>query len=512
MLTSPPRAVPSSPTSSPTFLFSEHATEHYQHAIGQAVERVCQQLSRAPDPCSGTSPAELQSIMAELDLNTPLHDLTAVLDELQCTYLNDAVYFHHPHYMAHLNCPIVYPALVAEVISSAINTSVDTWDQSAGATLIEQALIDWSCEKIGWQPGADGIFTSGGTQSNLMALLLARDHFCETRLDHCVKTQGLPPGFERLRIFASEVSHFSVKKAAALLGLGHDAVMPVACDSAYRMCPQALRQALRDCQQQGLVPMALVATQGTTDFGSFDPLPEIAPICREWGMWLHADAAYGGGLLVSPNYRDRLAAIELADSVSIDFHKSFFQPVSCSAFVLRERQWLKYASYHADYLNPLADAQAGIPNLVDKSLQTTRRFDALKLWLTLRWMGADAIGELFDQAITLTAQAHLWIEQDCEQIELLHKPQLSTLVFRFAPNAELSAQQLDDCNRHIRRSLFDSGRFALAGTQVGGQAFLKFTFLNAHTQLSHVQQAIDAVEQAGEHYLQTLRQPAEACA
>ncbi len=243
------------------------------------------------------------------------------------------VYFHHPHYMAHLNCPIVYPALVAEVISSAINTAVDTWDQSAGATLIEQALIDWSCEKIGWQPGADGIFTSGGTQSNLMALLLARDHFCETRLDHCVKTQGLPAGFERLRIFASEVSHFSVKKAAALLGLGHDAVVSVACDSAYRMCPQALRQALRDCHHQGLVPMALVATQGTTDFGSFDPLPELAPICREWGMWLHADAAYGGGLLVSPNYRDRLAAIELADSVSIDFHKSFFQPVSCSAFV-----------------------------------------------------------------------------------------------------------------------------------------------------------------------------------
>ncbi|ASP37545.1 pyridoxal-dependent decarboxylase [Bacterioplanes sanyensis] len=511
LMSTTPASVAAATPNAEQFLFSDQALLPYQAAMSEAIQRVCRQLSQQTKPTSGVTPAQLQQQLQQVDLTQPLADLSQVLDELQTTYLNDAVYFHHPHYMAHLNCPIVYPALVAEVISGAINTSVDTWDQSAGATLIEQHLIDWFCQHIGWAQQADGIFTSGGTQSNLMGLLLARDHFCEQQLDHCVKTQGLPAGAGRLRIFASEVSHFSVKKSAALLGLGHNAVVPVACDQDYRMCPLALREALHQCQRQDLIPMAVVATQGTTDFGSFDPLPQLAPICREWNLWLHADAAYGGGLLLSNQYRQRLAAIELADSVSIDFHKSFFQPVSCSAFLLRNRQWLKYAGYHADYLNPRIDAAAGIPNLVDKSLQTTRRFDALKLWLSLRWMGPNAIGELFDKAITLTQQVYDWMSAECDDIELLHQPGLSTLVFRFY-HAEASDAQLDECNRQIRRRLFDEGRFALAATKVNGRGYLKFTFLNATTQLDQVQQAIAAVQQIGRQTLQPLDKPQEACA
>lgn len=200
----PISALPNADTDPRQYLFSDTTLEAYQSSVSEAVQRVCQQLTQQKAPCSGVSPATLQHQLQQLDLNQPLAGLPQALDELHSLYLKDAVYFHHPAYMAHLNCPIVYPALVAEVISSAINTSVDTWDQSAGATLIEQSLVDWFCQRIGWREQADGIFTSGGTQSNLMALLLARDHFCEQTLDHCVKTQGLPAGFDRLRIFASK--------------------------------------------------------------------------------------------------------------------------------------------------------------------------------------------------------------------------------------------------------------------------------------------------------------------
>ncbi|MGO4428706.1 aspartate aminotransferase family protein, partial [Streptomyces sp. MCAF7] len=174
----------------------------------------------------------------------------------------------------------------------------------------------------------------------------------------------------------------------------------------------------------GLVVMAVVATAGTTDFGSIDPLPEIADLCARAGAWLHVDAAYGCGLLVSPRRRHLLDGIERADSVTVDYHKSFFQPVSSSAVLVRDRTTLSHATYHADYLNPAHSAERLIPNQVDKSLQTTRRFDALKLWLTLRVMGADAVGELFDEVVDRAAEAWRLLDAD-PRYEVVTRPQLS---------------------------------------------------------------------------------------
>lgn len=198
------------------------------------------------------------------------------------------------------------------------------------------------------------MFTSGGTQSNLQALLLAREE---------AKTED----FADLRIFASEASHFSVRKSAKLLGLGPDAVVSIPVDRDKRMQTVALARELERCARDGLVPMAVVATGGTTDFGSIDPLPEIAGLCEQYGVWMHVDAAYGCGLLASLKYRDRITGIERADSVTVDYHKSFFQPVSSSAVLVRDAATLRHATYHAEYLNPRRMVQERIPNQVDKS-------------------------------------------------------------------------------------------------------------------------------------------------
>ena len=478
-------------------LLDEQNVPGYLDAVRTTVERLASTIAGTDQPSRGALPADLRGVVAGIDLDTPLGDLTGALGELEEVYLRDAVYFHHPLYMAHLNCPVVLPAVAAEAVLAAVNSSLDTWDQSVGGTLIEQRLVRWTCERIGLGPDADGVFTSGGTQSNLQALTIAREHARARSL-----TVGRPTGTPR--ILASDCSHFSVATAAKLLGLDPDAVRPVATDARRRMRPDALAAELARCRADGDDVIAVVATAGTTDFGSIDPLAPIADECARTGTWLHVDAAYGCGLLVSRRRSGALAGVERADSVTVDFHKSFFQPVSASAVVLRDRGHLRHVAHHADYLNPRdARGRATGHDQVDKSLQTTRRFDALKLWMTLRVMGADALGELFDEVVDRAAQAWAVLDAD-PRFEVVVAPELSSLVFRYRPAADVHPDLVDELNRHARHALFRSGRAAVAGTTVDGRHHLKITLLNPRTSLADVGEVLDRLAGHAEKYLAEL--------
>ncbi|NDZ82808.1 aspartate aminotransferase family protein [Streptomyces sp. SID10853] len=475
-------------------LLNDTTAEQYRLTATAAVERVAAQLASTKKPFTGIAPHELAPALDSVDLDKPLGSAEAALDELDTVYLRDAVYFHHPRYLAHLNCPVVIPAVVAEAVLSAVNSSLDTWDQSAGGTLIEQRLIDWTAGRIGYGPGADGVFTSGGSQSNLQALLLAREE---------AKSPDQAAPAAPLRVFTSECSHFSVQKSAKLLGLGRDAVVSIPCDRHKRMRTDVLARELERCRADGAVPMAVVATAGTTDFGSIDPLPEIAELCARYGTWMHVDAAYGCGLLVSSR-RERLDGIEHADSVTVDYHKSFFQPVSSSALVVRDGVTLRHATYYADYLNPRSAAEARIPNQVDKSLQTTRRFDALKLWMTLRVMGADGVGRLFDEVVGLAEEGWKLLAAD-PRFDVAVEPQLSTLVFRFVPGEVTDPALIDRANQYARKALFASGEAVVAGTTVNGRAYLKFTLLNPQTTLADIAAVLELLaEHAGQYLGETL--------
>ncbi|WP_328560616.1 lysine decarboxylase DesA [Streptomyces coelicoflavus] len=468
-------------------LLNDTTAEQYRRSVTEGVERVAARIATTDRPFTGVTVDAFSPRIDGIDLDRPLHDTAAVLDELEDVYLRDAVYFHHPRYLAHLNCPVVIPALLGEAVLSAVNSSLDTWDQSAGGTLIERKLIDWTTARIGLGPAADGVFTSGGTQSNLQALLLAREE---------AKAESLAD----LRVFASEVSHFSVKKSAKLLGLGADAVVSIPVDHDKRMRTVALARELERCATDGLVPMAVVATAGTTDFGSIDPLPEIATLCEQYGAWMHVDAAYGCGLLASLKYRARIDGVERADSVTVDYHKSFFQPVSSSAVLVRDAATLRHATYHAEYLNPRRMVQERIPNQVDKSLQTTRRFDALKLWMTLRVMGADGIGELFDEVCDLAAEAWKLLAAD-PRFDVVVEPSLSTLVFRHIPAAVTDPAEIDRANLYARKALFASGDAVVAGTKVAGRHYLKFTLLNPETTTADIAAVLDLIAGHAEQYL-----------
>lgn len=481
-------------------LFNDRTVARYRHSLSEGVDRVAERISGADRPFTGMSPQRLAPEIAAIDLDQPLGDPSAALDELETVYLRDAVYFHHPRYLAHLNCPVVIPALLGEAVLSAVNSSLDTWDQSAGGTLIERRLIDWTAGRIGFGVDADGVFTSGGSQSNLQALLLAR----EEALTAAPAGSQLPSDrtelLPKLRIFASAAGHFSVQKSAKLLGLAPDAVITVETGADRRMRPEALERELARCRREGLPVMAVVATAGTTDFGTIDPLPAIADLCEQAGAWFHVDAAYGCGLLVSPTRRHLLEGIERARSVTVDYHKSFFQPVSSSALIVADAASLRHATYHADYLNPARMAEQRIPNQVDKSLQTTRRFDALKLWLTLRIMGADAVGALFDEVVDRAAAAHDLLAAD-PRFEVVTRSHLSTVVFRYLPAAGQDHERADGANLYAREALAASGEAVVAGTKVDGRHYLKFTLLNPETTLADIAQVLDLLAAHAEHHL-----------
>ncbi|MEU6059677.1 aspartate aminotransferase family protein [Streptomyces sp. NPDC047097] len=468
-------------------LLNDVTAEQYRRSVTEGVERVAHRLATTRRPFSGATPDALAPRISAVDLDRPLGDSSAALDELSGLYLDDAVYFHHPRYLAHLNCPVVIPAVVGEAVLSAVNSSLDTWDQSAGGTLIERRLIEWTADRAGLGPAADGVFTSGGSQSNLQALLLARE---EAKYDDPAQ----------LRVFTSESSHFSVEKSAKLLGLPARSVVSLPTDRERRMQTVWLAAELERCAAEGLVPMAVVATAGTTDFGSIDPLPEIAELAARHGAWTHVDAAYGCGLLASPTRRHLLDGIERADSVTVDYHKSFFQPVSSSALLVRDTATLRHATHHAEYLNPRRTVAERIPNQVDKSLQTTRRFDALKLWMTLRVMGADGVGQLFDEVCELASAGFALLAAD-PRYDVVVSPALSTLVFRYIPADATGPHAIDRANLHARKALFASGDAVVAGTSVDGRQYLKFTLLNPETTAEDIAAVLDLIADHAEQYL-----------
>ena len=470
-------------------LLTHETAAEYLAGMSRVTDLVATHLA-ATAPSTGATVAELTPAVEAIDLDRPATDLDSALSEVTDLYLRDAVWFHHPSYVAHLNCPVALPAVLAEAILAAVNTSVDTWDQSVGGTLIEQRLVRWTADRIGFGTDADGVFTSGGTQSNLQALVLARGEAMRSA------SAAVPGGQQRLRILATEHSHFSVVKSARIMGLHPDAVISVPTDETGGMSLTSLRDALDSIGDRDEIAMAVVVTAGTTDLGVIDPVAGAADLCAEYGAWLHVDAAYGGGLLVSARRRHLLEGIERADSATVDFHKTFFQPISSSALIVRRGATLAHVTHHADYLNPRT---AVTPNQVDKSMQTTRRFDALKLWMTLRVTGADALGEMFDEVID---RAHeVWDELRSDgRFEVATEPTLSTVLMRYRPEG-VSAEEADLLNPRIRHALLGRGDVMVAGTVIDGRSWLKFTLLNPGTPLEHLRGILETIAETGDQLM-----------
>ena len=468
------------------YLFNEESAKLYEEYTQKTLHYVQQFLSQRKF-YRGDDIDEIRKdkLKARLGDVTTTNNIDNVLEELNDLYIKNAVSFHNPNYVAHLNCPITLPSIVAEIFATSINTAVETWDQSNAATFIEQEVINWICSAYNFDKNADGVFTSGGTQSNFMALLMARDNYAFEHFGINIKQRGWSDEISKFRIFCSEKSHFSIKKNAALLGMGFDAVIPVKVDAKMRMDANELALEIEKTKQEGNIPIAVVATLGTTDYGSFDPLETIGRIAKEQNMWLHVDGAYGGCFVLTDTHKHYFEGIEMADSVTIDFHKTLFQPVSCSAFLAKNKQHFQYVSYYADYLNPLESKDDERPDLIEKSMQTTRRFDALKVWLTLKTIGTKTIAGYLEKVHFLIKEVYENLKQN-ESFEIAHEPALSTLVFRYRHEGVQEEALHDTINLHIKNTLYKAGKASVASTRLNGNIYLKFTLLNPKNTVSNL--------------------------
>ena len=416
-----------------------------------------------------------------------------------------------PACAAHLQTPSLAVSAVADFVVSVLNPSLDSWDQAPAATALEGEVIAALADLVGYAPSrAGGVMTSGGTESNLMGLLLGRDW--AVRRYHGIDAGAAGPAAPphgRLRILCSREAHFSIARSAALLGLGEDAVIRIATDADHRMDPGALAEALGRIQARGEVPAAVVATAGTTDFGAIDPLRRIAETALDYGAWLHVDAAHGGGALFSDRLAPLMHGIELADSVGLDLHKFGWQPVAAGVFLTRSADSFAPLERHVSYLNPVDDEEAGYPSLLGRSLRTTRRADAFKVAVTLRALGRSGLGGLVDRCHDCARYAALAIGAN-QRLELDAQPVLSSVVFGYRT---ADAADADRVNAALRRRLLAEGRAVVGRTDVANIADtadtahapsgprrvrLKLTFLNPATTPSDIDALLEAVVAAGE--------------
>ena len=274
------------------------------------------------------------------------------------------------------------------------------------------------------------------------------------------------------------------------MGLGYKSVVKVPVDSRKKMDVAALRSLIEADIKAGNIPFLIVATVGTTDFGSIDPLEELTALAREHHMWLHADAAYGSGVIMSEKYRSRVADLSSCDSITVDFHKMFLMPISCSAVLVKDKTTFEALTIHADYLNRAEDEEDGYTNLVDKSMQTTRRFDALKVWMSFQTRGRDGWSQLITTSMDNAAYLY-GILRDDPDFEVITEPEISSVVFRYK-NCPTDAAA-DEVNKKVRRTLIHEHGTIIGQTVSNGHVCLKFTLLNpriTHKKLDELKELI----------------------
>ncbi|MFC6086606.1 pyridoxal phosphate-dependent decarboxylase family protein [Sphaerisporangium aureirubrum] len=422
-------------------------------------------------------------------------DPVAVLHELVRPYAEWAVDVTHPAALARMQPPPTAAAATAELVAATLNQSLHAWESGPFALELDRWVVARLAELVGYGAGAGGTLTSGGSVSNLMALTAARDDVIAAARGRYVFQEGLIDIGVQPVILAPKGIHFSVARAARLLGVGEDHVLTVPVDRHGRMIPEEADRILGSLP--GLpgdqVAVALVACAGSTDLGVVDPLPEVAEVARRHGVWLHADAAYGGGALFSERLRPMLDGLALADSVTLDLHKFGWSPASSAALLVRREETLiSFGLQPTTCLSADDDTCAGYIGLQNTSLQTTRRADALKIAVTMRTLGRAAMGAMVDACHDLARHAAARIAAE-PRLELAAEPPLTAVLFRYLPAAPLDA---DAFNGALRRRVMEEGRALLARTHIdrgGGRTrvFLKLMLLNPGTTPGLLDQVLD---------------------
>jgi aromatic-L-amino-acid/L-tryptophan decarboxylase len=426
-------------------------------------------ITRALPDCAPEDPEPFDAIMA---------DFERVL-------VPGLTHWNHPGFLAYFAITGSAPGVLADFLSSALNQQAMMWRTSPAATELEAVTLGWLRRLIGLPDSFEGVIYDTASIATMHALVAAR----ETAVAG-VRAQGLAGRGDvpRLRVYCSDQTHSSIDKSAIAIGLGRDSLRKIPIDDRFRMRVDTLRGAIDEDRAAGFLPIAVVATVGTTSTTSIDPVPQIADVCRQEHIWLHVDAAYGGIAAMLPSHAHVLDGADRADSIVVNPHKWLFTPFDLSAFYCRRMDIVRAAfSLTSDYLVGRDPSQ--VQNLMDTGVQLGRRFRSLKLWMILRSFGARAIRAHIARHIGLAKRLASWIDAHPDFERLAPVP-LSVVCFRWSPAAaRMSDTQLDAANETLTDRVNASGEVFLSQTRLNGRIALRVAIGHLKTEERHVARA-----------------------
>ncbi|HYO42346.1 MAG TPA: pyridoxal-dependent decarboxylase [Candidatus Limnocylindrales bacterium] len=424
--------------------------------------------------------------------------LQAVLDEFTARIAPHTLNSYHPRALSYFTPPPLVASIAGEVLAQWTNQGIDVWHAGPGGAFVEEEVVRWLCDLVGYGEGSFGLCTSGGVMANFIAMALVRDVHLRA-----LRGGSRPPrgaGLENVRVYTGDQTHFSIARALDELGFPPETLAILPSDQAFRLHAAPVAEAIARDRAFGRTPVAICAVAGSTNTGSVDLVPELARLARDEGLWLHVDAAYGGAARLSARDAARVPGLDLADSVTVDPHKWFFQAYDLGALVVRDGDHLRQTfdrspEYYrggegakaggdgGDAGVAQVDSHAGQLNFYKLGMEGTRRFRALKLWASWKHLGTSGLGRLVEMNDDIAA----YLAARCAEADDLEaipaEPELSVVCFRHLPGGPATAARMDpaalDAHQdRLASALEDSGDGWLSTTTLAGRTFLRAGVVN----------------------------------
>ncbi len=401
----------------------------------------------------------------------------------------------HPGSFSYFTPPPLIMSIGGEVLSQWLQQGVDVWHAGPVGAFVEEEVVSWLRDLVGMPEGSWGVLTSGGVMANLMALALARD----IRLKEMRRLDSAPRGSElaNVRVYASDQTHFSVARGLDVLGFPSDTLRVIASDESFSLRPADVAAAIEEDLGRGLTPLAVSAVAGSTNTGSIDDVPGLGAVARTHGMWFHVDAAYGGAARLSRRESSKVPGLGLADSVTVDPHKWFFQAYDIGGLVVRRSEDLLTTFHRAPEYYRSARPQDEPLNWYQYSIEGTRRFRALKLWMSWKHLGTNGLGGLIEHNVDLARYLADRVKE-APDFELAVEPALSVVCFRHIPGDD---RDLDAHQTEMQRALEADGTAWVSLTTLRGRTYLRAGVVNYLSTKTHVDAMLEALRRLADRPL-----------
>jgi aromatic-L-amino-acid decarboxylase len=445
-----------------------------------------EQLRVAPDGKPGTIRARIPKRAPE-----EAESFERILNDVDRIIVPGMVHWSHPMFLGYFGWTATGPGILGEILSAPLNVNAMTWRTCPAATELETVVIDWLRQWVGLSDEFGGVIYDTASVGIMHALAVAREEAAPATRKLGLTHRDLP----RLRIYTSDQAHSSAEKAAIALGLGEENVIRIPSDDQFRMDANSLAHSVAEDQQNGLRPMAVIATVGTTSTASVDPVHDIGNLCRKARIWLHIDAAYGGGFAMVPEYEWIRKGWELADSIVINPHKTLFVPLDFSVLYVRNLARLRHVfSLVPEYLR--GDTLEAEKNYMDYGIQLGRRFRALKAWVIWRSLGRAGVVARLREQIRLANLLADWIKKD-DRFELFAQPGMGVVCFRLV-GEQPNEVEVDQLNSDIVERINASGRAYLTQTKLRSRTVMRIGLGNVLTTEEHLRKGWELIRETAE--------------